>query len=77
MNNYSQEKNFQESETPNEHNYSQEIRTQPTKKYISGEENNSSGNNTTRNQPFIIEKEANTIQTHHRNIEAPTAIKKK
>lgn len=24
MNNYSQEKNFQESETPNEHNYSQE-----------------------------------------------------
>ena len=46
-------KNFQQSETLNEHNYSQDI-------YISAKENNFNEKDTTTSQHIIIEKEINT-----------------
>ena len=52
-------KNFQQSETLNEHNYSQEIRILPTKQNISANENNFNEEDTT-SQHFIVEKETNT-----------------
>ena len=54
------EKNFQQSETLNEHNYSQEIRILTTKQNISAKENNFNEKDATASQDFIIEKEINT-----------------
>ena len=54
------EKNFQQSETLNEHNYSQEIRILTTKQNISAKENNFNEKDATASQDFIIEQETNT-----------------
>ena len=54
------EKNFQQSETLNEHNYSQEIRILTTKQNISTKENNFNEKDATASQDFIIEQETNT-----------------
>ena len=54
------EKNFQQSETLNEHNYSQEIRILTTKQNISAKENNFNEKDATTSQDFIIEQETNT-----------------
>ena len=54
------EKNFQQSETLNEHNYSQEIRILTTKQNISAKENNFNEKDATTSQDFIIERETNT-----------------
>ena len=54
------EKNFLQSETLYEHNYSQERRILPTKQNIPAKENNFNEKDETASQNLIIEKETNS-----------------
>ena len=64
-------KNFQQCETLNEHNYSQEIRILTTKQNILAKENKFNEKYTTASQHFIIEKENNTNTKTLRENKSP------